>query len=102
MFCQVNLEFIILPVLHETERVKGRGVPYSSKFSWFKTFHEIAENHININVHDKNFMIVIFFCDYCCAAAPAWTIYVVALPIIFTHGVGLEVRKREEKQIKRN
>ena len=62
--------------------------PYSSKFSWFEIFREIAKNHMNVNFCDKNFVIAKYFRDYLRAAAPAVTIHVVAPPTILTFGVG--------------
>ena len=63
-----------------------------------QNFREIAENHMNVNFRDKNFVIATFFRDYRHAAAPARTVHVVAPPTIFTRGVGLEVCKCEEKR----
>ena len=56
-------------------------------------FREIAKNHMNVNFRDKNFVITMFFRDYLHAAAPAWTIHVVAPPTIITrvHDVGLDL-----------
>ena len=59
-----------------------------------QNFREIAENHMNVNFCDKNFVIATFFRDYRSTAGPA---HVVAWPTILTRGVGLEVCKCEEK-----
>ena len=58
-----------------------------------QNFCEIAENYMNVNFCDINFVL-----------ASTRTINVVALPTILTRGVniGLEVCKCEEKRIKRN
>jgi hypothetical protein len=45
-------------------------------------FRETAENPMNENFRDKNFVIATFFRDYCRAAAPVRTIHVVAPPTI--------------------
>ena len=62
-----------------------------------QNFREIAKNHMNVNFHDKNFVIAKFFRDYLSAAAPALTIHVVVPPTILTRGIG--ACKCEEKQI---
>ena len=54
-------------------------------------FREIAKNHLNVNFRDKNFVIVTFFRDYRCFAAPTWTIHVVALPTNLACGIGLDI-----------
>ena len=59
-----------------------------------QNFREIAENHMNVNFRDKNFMIATFFRDYLRATAPTWTIHVVAL---LTCGIG--ACNCEEKRI---
>lgn len=41
---------------------------YSSKFSVVQNFREIAENHMSINFHDKNFMIAYILFVITCAA----------------------------------
>ena len=55
-----------------------------------QNFHEIAENHMNVNLRDKNFVIATFFRDYRHAAAPARTIHIVAPPIIPVADLGGE------------
>ena len=54
-------------------------------------FREIAKNHLNVNFHDKNFVIATFFSDYRRFAAPAWTIHLVAPPTNLACGIGLDV-----------
>jgi hypothetical protein len=50
-----------------------------------QNFREIAENPMNENFRDKNFVIATFFRDYRRTAAPVRTIYIVAPPTI-AHG----------------
>jgi hypothetical protein len=45
-------------------------------------FRETAENLMNENFRDKNFVIATFFRDYRRVAAPVRTIYVIAPPTI--------------------
>ena len=52
---------------------------------------EIAKNHMNVNFHDKNFVIATFFHDYICTAVPARTIHVVAPPTC-ARGIWLDQR----------
>ena len=47
-----------------------------------QNFHEIAENPINKNFRDKNFVIATSFHEYRRTAAPVRTIHVIALPTI--------------------
>ena len=47
-----------------------------------QNFREITENPLIENFRDKNFVITTFFRDYHCAAAPVWTIHVIAPPTI--------------------
>ena len=48
---------------------------------------------MNVNFHDKNFVTATLFHDYLRAAAPAWTIHVVAPLTILTCGIGACKRK---------
>ena len=49
-----------------------------------QNFHAIAENHMKVNFHHKNFVIARFLCDYhsahadnsCCRSANIYYIYV--------------------------
>ena len=63
-----------------------------------QNFREIAENHMNVNFRDKNFVIATFFRDYHYTVVPVRTVHIVAPPTIFTRGIGLEVCKCEEKR----
>ena len=66
-----------------------------------QTFRKIAKNHMNINFHDKNFVITRFFHDYLCAVAPVQTIHIVTPSIILTHacGTGLSLDNNEPFRI---
>ena len=59
---------------------------------------------MNVNFRDKCFMIAKLFRDYCHTTVPAWTVHVVALPIILTRGIGLEVylKRNESKETRNN
>ena len=61
-----------------------------------QNFCEIANNHMNVNFRDKNFVMATFFRDYLCAVAPAWTIHIVAQPTILTRGIGACKRKANQ------
>ena len=51
-----------------------------------QNFHEIAENPMNENFRDKNFVIATYFREYRCAVVPVWTIHVVTPPTISARG----------------
>ena len=46
---------------------------------------------MNVNFHDKNFVIATLFCDYCRIVAPTRTIDVVAPLTILTRGIEMKL-----------